>query len=104
MPQLVDAWHVNYGDRVQDLAADSALGKVPPPVIVRAEQLCDALDAAGEHRPDRNFLAAALIATTDPDSEDLAARLRAYRLKRVHEVVLDAPETEGPVDLPKPKR
>jgi hypothetical protein len=103
MPQI-DAWHVNWSDRVQDLPADAPIGKVPTPIIVRAEQLCDALDAAGEHRPDRNFLTAALIATTDPDAEDLAARLRAYRLRRVHEVVIDAPETEGDVDLPKPRR
>jgi hypothetical protein len=100
----IDPWHVDWSDRVKDLPADAPIGKVPTPVIVRAEQLCDALDAAGEHRPDRNFLTAALIATTEPDPEDLAARLRAYRLRRVHEVVLNSDEAEGEVDLPKPKR
>jgi len=99
----IDSWSVDYGDRVQDLPADTQIGKVPTPVIVRAEQLCDALDAAGEHRPDRQFLIAALIATTDPDSEDLAARLRAYRLAVVYQVI-GADQTEGPVALLKPGR
>jgi hypothetical protein len=99
MAELVDVWTVERADRVQDLAASVQVGKVPTPVIARAEQLCNALDAAGEHRPDRQFLIAALIATTDPDAEDLAARLRRYRLIRVHEVLIGEEETEGEVKL-----
>jgi hypothetical protein len=100
----LDSWKVDWCDRVKDLPADTHLGKVPTPVIRRAEQLCDALDVAGEHRPDRNFLLAALIATTDPDAEDLAARLRAYRLALVHNIVIGATETDGPVTLERAKR
>jgi len=101
MADVVDAWTVDRSERVQDLPASVQVGKAPTPIVVRAEQLCDALDEAGEHRPDRQFLIAALIATTDPDAEDLAARLRRYRLIRVHEVVIGDEETEGEVQLPR---
>ena len=99
MAERFDAWTVDRGARVQDLPAAIPVGKVPTPIVTRAEQLCDALDAAGEHRPDRQFLIAAIIATTDPDSDDLAARLRGYRLKLVHEVVIGETQTEGEMRL-----
>jgi hypothetical protein len=97
---LEDIWTVQRDARVQDLPASIQAGKMPTPVIRRAEQLCDALDAAGEHRPDRQFLIAALIATTDPDAEDLAARLRGYRLALAHQVILGEDETEGELQIP----
>jgi hypothetical protein len=100
---VMDVWTVERAARVQDLPATTQVGKVPTPVIRRAEQLCDALDAAGEHRPDRQFLIAALIATTEPDSDDLAARLRGYRLMLVHEAVLNETDTEGEIELPRPR-
>src|SRR5437763_5254268 len=103
MADVVNAWKVDLGDRVQDLSASTQVGKVPTPVVVRAEQLCDLLDAAGEAKPDRQFLVAALIATTDDDIEALVARLREYRLAHVHEVVLGTTATEGTVTLPKPR-
>jgi hypothetical protein len=99
-----DSWRVDYADRVQDLPADTHLGKVATPIIYRAEQLCDALDEAGEHRPDRNFLAAAIIATTEADVDDLVTRLKTYRLAKVHDVVIGATETQGEVALERPRR
>lgn len=102
MANLVDIWTVDRSDRVKNLPAGTVVGKVPTPIIVRAEQLCDALDEAGEHRPDRQFLVAALIATTEPDVEDLAARLRRYRLIKVHEVLVGETESDGSITLPKP--
>ena len=103
MADVIDAWRVERKARVQDLAAGTQIGKMATPIIVRAEQLCDALDAAGEHRPDRYFLVSALIATTEPDAEDLAARLRRYRLMEVCEVVIGETETEGQMTLPRPR-
>lgn len=104
MAELVDVWTVDRSARVQDLPAGTQVGKVPTPVIVRAEQLCDVLDAAGEHRPDRQFLIAALVATAEPDPEDLTARLRGYRLAKVHEVLIGETENEGEINLPRPTR
>jgi hypothetical protein len=101
MAELVDVWTVDLGSRVQDLPALTQMGKVATPIIARAEQLCDALDAAGEHRPDRYFLISALVATTEPDTEDLAARLRRYRQIKVHEALIGQTSTEGEVTLPR---
>jgi hypothetical protein len=103
MADRIDEWSVERSARVQDLPAAIPVGKVPTPIITRAEQLLDTLDAAGEHRPDRQFLIAAIIATTEPDAEDLAARLRGYRLKLVHEVLIGETETEGELRLKAPK-
>ena len=103
MAERFDDWAVERSVRVQDLPAATQIGKVPTPIITRAEQLLDVLDAAGEHKPDRQFLIAALIATTEPDAEDLAARLRGYRLKLVHEVLIGETETKGEVRLKAPK-
>ena len=104
MAELPDPWTVDRAARLKDLVPIQTGTKLPTPIIVRAEQLLDALDAAGEHRPDRQFLIAAMILTTEPDSEDLAARLRAYRLARVHEALIGETETQGEIKLTKQPR
>jgi hypothetical protein len=103
MAELIDAWQVELSERVKDLQAVQTGIKLPTPVIIRAEQLCNALEEAGEHKPDRQFLIAALIATTDPDADGLAARLREYRLAPVHDVLIGEGATEGKIKLQKPR-
>jgi hypothetical protein len=104
MPELPDPWTVDLATRLKDLPAIQTGIKLPTPIIARAEQLLDALDDAGEHRPDRQFLIAALVFTTEPDAEDLAARLRAYRLARVHQALIGEAKTSGEAKLPKQPR
>lgn len=93
-----DGWTADANARVQNLVAVPNIGKVPAPVYVRAEQLCKVLDAANETRPDRQELLAALVATAPANPVKLAAMLKAYRGKRVRDVLLDE-IPEGVVDL-----
>jgi hypothetical protein len=88
-------WLADADARVQNLVGVPNIGKVPAPVYVRAEQLCRLLDAANETRPDRQDLVAALVATAPTSPTKLAAILKAYRGKRVRDVLLaDVPDGE----------
>lgn len=99
-----DIWEVDLAARVRDLPSIQVLAKVPTPIVVRAEELCDALDDAGEARPDRLLLVAALVYAAQPNVDDLMAKLKAYRLANVHEVILEKTKTEGRIRLKKPPR
>src|SRR5690349_10382628 len=111
MADVHNVWKVDLAARVQDLTPavqvgkvpTVQVGKVPTPVSGRLDELCDALDAAGESKPTRQFLVAALIGTTDLDPEALAARLKEYRLARVHEIIPSVTETEGIHEVPRPR-
>lgn len=104
MANTLDPWQVDLAARVQDLPLCQTGMKLPTPVIVRVEKLLAALDAAGEHRPDRQFLIAALLCQATPDAKALAECLRAYRLAEVHEVLLDEDRTSGQITLPRQAR
>jgi hypothetical protein len=104
MANPLEPWQVDLAARVQDLPLVQTGIKLPSPVIVRVEKFLDVLDAAGEHRPDRQFLIAALLYATAPDAESLASHLRAYRLARVHEVLIGETRTSGSMKLPKQAR
>jgi hypothetical protein len=97
-----DPWRVDLEARVQDLPLVQAGVKLPTPVIVRADALLAALDEAGEHRPDRQFLIAALLYASAPDARALTDCLRAYRLAKVHEVLVGETQTSGEIALRKP--
>ena len=103
MADVMNVWKVDLAARVQDLSPAVQIGKVPTPVSARLDELCDALDVAGEAKPDRQFLVAALVATTDLDAELLAARIKEYRLMRVHEVISSVSETDGTYEVARPR-
>jgi len=102
MANTPDPWQVDLAARVQDLSPFQTGVKLPTPVIVRVEELLVALDAAGEHRPDRQFLIAALLCQTTPDAKALADCLRTYRLAEVHDVLIGETRTSGQVTLVRP--
>jgi hypothetical protein len=93
-----DPWKPDLGDRVSRLKAFK-VGNVPPPVIARAEQLCDLVDDADGIRPDRQTLVAALIFAAEPNGHRLAQLWQDYRTAPVHAFLLGQEEQSGPVDL-----
>ena len=101
MAKPPESWKVDLAARVQDLPLAQTGIKLPTPVIVRADALLTTLDTAGEHRPDRQFLIAALLCSTAPDAGTLAACLRDYRLAKVHEVLVGETRTSGEIELTK---
>jgi|ERR1700677_3777390 len=104
MANTLDLWQVDLAARVQDLPLFQTGMKLPTPVIVRVETLLAALDAAGEHRPDRQFLIAALLSKAPPDAKALADCLRTYRLAEVHDVLIGEKRTSGQIKLPRQPR
>ena len=98
-----DLWHPDLGTRVSRLGAVK-VGNVPVPILVRAEQLCDLVDEADGIRPDRQVLIASLILAAKDDGKALANIWQRYRTADVHEVILGAHSTNGPIDLTQYKR
>jgi hypothetical protein len=93
-----DPWKPDLGDRVSRLKAFK-VGNVPPPVIARAEQLCDLVDEADGIRPDRQTLIAALVYAAKPNGHHLAQIWQEYRTAPVHALLLGEENQSGLVDL-----
>lgn len=93
-----DPWKPDANARVSRLRAFK-LGNVPPPVIARAEQLCDLVDHADGIRPDRQVLVAALVYAASADGKVLASVWQKYRTASVQELLIGQCPTDGPIDL-----
>jgi hypothetical protein len=93
-----DPWNPDLDERVSRLKGFK-LGNVPPPVIARAEQLCDLVDDVDGIRPDRQALIAALVFAATPDGKKLAEAWQKYRVAPVRDIVLGEHPESGSVDL-----
>jgi len=88
--------------RPDDLIVESPQASIRLPIRgVMLQRLDDALarvQAAGHKRPSREDLVGMLLLELDGDSDDLYARLRAYRTTRIASLTVgDATITELPV-------
>jgi hypothetical protein len=94
--------HVELSAHLRSLEKAQMKPRVPPPIIVRVDQLVrllmERVRALGD--VSRDELIAALIHTTEPQTDDLLRRVLAYREADVHHTLLDTKKTRGIYTMP----
>jgi hypothetical protein len=73
----------------------------PLPADRRLDQLADLANEAAGASTRRNELAAAIIAATEADGDALLGLILRWRRARVAEVVLEAPDEQNVIHLPR---
>jgi hypothetical protein len=73
---------------------------VPEPLHARIDGLCDVVYEAGNDRPTKARMIAALLLAARPDAEELMSALSAYDRATVRDAVLDTGAGGSVISLP----